>query len=110
MKKNLNTPNTAAIILAAGAGTRAQQKNEKKQFLLLHSNSEKVMDYWAKDAINNINKQIIFDNFTGCYNENYTNPINAIFNILDKIINLDDLWGDENPSLTFYYFTNSLIK
>ncbi|WP_273475790.1 type I-B CRISPR-associated protein Cas8b1/Cst1 [Methanobrevibacter woesei] len=81
-------------------------KNEKKQFLLLHSNSEKVMDYWAKDAINNINKQIIFDNFTGCYNENYTNPINAIFNILDKIINLDDLWGDENPSLTFYYFTN----
>ena len=32
MKKNLNTPNTAAIILAAGAGTRAQQKNEKKQF------------------------------------------------------------------------------
>ena len=76
------------------------------KMILLHSNSEKVMNYWAKDAIKKVNEQIALGDYTGCYNEKYTNSINAIFRIVKKIIDSNELWEDENPSLTFYYFTN----
>lgn len=76
------------------------------RMILLHSNSEKVMNYWAKQSIKNINSQIAIGEFTGCFNEGYGNPNNAIFRIISKIISANDLWEGENPSLNFYYFTN----
>lgn len=77
------------------------------KFILLHSNSNKVMKYWSKQSIDNINKQILLKEYTGCFNEGLTNPTNAIFRIIQNIVfNYEERWVDENPSLSFYYFTN----
>lgn len=77
------------------------------RMILLHSNSNKVMEYWARKARKNINKQILTGEYTGCFNEGFTNPTNAIFRIIQSIVfSYDERWVDENPSLNFYYFTN----
>jgi len=77
------------------------------KMILLHSNSEKVMKYWAKKAIDNLKTQYVKNDFTGCFNEGFTNPNNAIFRMINNIIrSYDERWVDENPSLNFYYFTN----
>lgn len=77
------------------------------RMILLHSNSEKVMKYWAKKAIKDINNQIIKNDYTGCFNEGFTNPNNAVFRMIENIIrSYDERWVDENPSMNFYYFTN----
>ena len=74
------------------------------KFILLHSNSDKLMNIWAKIANDNINKQITTKNYTGCYYNNIP-PVNAIFDILFKIIN-SSKWKKENLSINFYEFNN----
>ena len=78
------------------------------KFILLHSDSEKVMKYWNNQTNANFHKQIAFGNYVGCFDEEYKNPVNGIFHIIQDMVfqyyNLD--WFDENPSLNFYYFTN----
>lgn len=77
------------------------------KMIVLHSNSRKVMKFWAKKAIKNINEQFSLNNFTGCFDESFKNPTNAIFRMIQNIIqSYDERWVDENPSLNFYYFTN----
>ncbi|KYC46586.1 MAG: CRISPR-associated protein [Candidatus Methanofastidiosum methylothiophilum] len=77
------------------------------KLLLLHSNSEKVMDIWSRKAIKNVNKQLSSGNFTGCFNEKYTNPKNAFFHIIqDIILDYDVRWINEAPSINCYHFTN----
>lgn len=76
------------------------------KMIVLQSDSKKVMEFWAKKAINNIEKQISSGNFTGCYNQGITRPTNAIFNIISQVISSGRRWKRENPSLNFYYFTN----
>lgn len=75
-----------------------------RKFILLHSNSEKVMNIWAKIAMDNINRQIMTKNYTGCYYNNIL-PVNAIFDIVFKVIN-EAQWKKENLSINFYEFSN----
>jgi len=75
--------------------------------LLLHSDSEKIMNHWSKKIKKDIDKQISLKNYTGCFNEGFKNPKNAIFHVIQNIIMEYDLrWHKENPSINFYYFTN----
>jgi len=75
--------------------------------LLIHSNSEKVMKIWSKKAVKKIKKQLLTKNFTGCFNEGYKNPKNALFHIIQDIIRGYDVrWVNENPSINCYHFTN----
>ena len=76
------------------------------KMILLHSDSQKVMEFWAKKAIHNIDLQISSGEFSGCYNQGITRPTNAIFNIISQVIKSGRRWRDENPSFNFYYFTN----
>jgi len=77
------------------------------KLLLLHSNSDKVMRYWARRAIHDIRRQMLERDYSGCFNENYKNPRNALFHIIQNIIlGYDERWSDENPSITLYHFTN----
>ena len=77
------------------------------KMILLHSNSNKVMKYWANKSLEDIDKQVSLDLYTGCFNENFTNPTNAVFRIIGEIVkSYDERWISENPSLNFYYFTN----
>lgn len=77
------------------------------KLLLLHSNSPKVMRYWARRCISDIHKQIATRNYTGCLNERYTNSTNALFHIAqDLILTYEERWVEENVSLRIYHFTN----
>jgi len=77
------------------------------KLLLIHSNSEKVMNIWSRKANKNINKQLSSGEITGCFNEKYTNPKNALFHIIqDIVLEYDVRWIDEAPSINCYHFTN----
>ncbi|SDA45192.1 type I-B CRISPR-associated protein Cas8b1/Cst1 [Methanobrevibacter millerae] len=76
------------------------------RMILLHSNSPKVMEFWARKAIEDIDLQISSGESSGCYNKGITRPTNAIFNIISQIIKSGRHWRGENPSFNFYYFTN----
>jgi len=77
------------------------------KLLLIHSNSDKVMHYWAEKAIQDIQRQRLTKNYTGCFDEGYKNPVNALFHIIeDVIIQYNEDWVGENPSINMYHFTN----
>lgn len=74
---------------------------------MLHSNSAKVMHYWAKRSLANIQQQITLNDYTGCFNEGYTNPQNALFHITqDLILSYEERWAEENATIRLYHFTN----
>lgn len=77
------------------------------KLLLIHSNSNKVMHYWAGKAIKDIEKQISTNSYSGCFDEGYKNPVNALFHIIEDIIlEYEERWVEENPSINMYHFTN----
>jgi len=77
------------------------------RFLLLHSISSKMMKYWARREIKNVEEQIASNNYTGCLQDGYKNPENALFHILEETIgDCEDIFPDENPSITAYVFSN----
>ncbi|MGI8493815.1 MAG: type I-B CRISPR-associated protein Cas8b1/Cst1 [Pyrinomonadaceae bacterium] len=74
---------------------------------LLHTNSPKILRRWANITLENIQQQKILKNYTGCFNEGFTNPQNALFHLLEDLTrNLEENWKEENPSLRLYHFTN----
>ena len=77
------------------------------KLLLLHSNSMKIMKCWAKRCIAEVNKQLATKNYSGCFNEQYANPTNALFHIIqDLILSYDERWAEESASIRLYHFTN----
>lgn len=76
------------------------------KMIILHSDSKKVMEFWAKRAIENIDLQFASGEFSGCYSQGITRPTNAIFNIISQVISSGRHWRRENPSFNFYHFTN----
>jgi CRISPR-associated protein Cst1 len=77
------------------------------KLLLLHSGSVKIMRFWAKRCIAEIQKQIATRNYSGCFNEQYANATNALFHIMqDIILSYDERWIEENASIRLYHFTN----
>ncbi len=50
-------------------------------FILIQSNSQKIMKFWAKECVRNINKQIATGDFSGPYSKGIGNPVNALFKI-----------------------------
>lgn len=77
------------------------------KLLLLHSNSEKIMRYWAQEAVADVSRQMTFGNYAGCFDEGYKNPVTAFFHTLENIIiKYEERWSEENPSISIYHFTN----
>ncbi len=74
---------------------------------MLHSNSPKVMRYWAKRSLADVQHQIALNDYKGCFNEGYTNPQNALFHITqDLILTYEERWAEENATIRLYHFTN----
>lgn len=74
---------------------------------LVHSNSPKVLQYWAKRCVEHVRRQILKKQYTGCFNEDFKNPMNALFHITqDLILQYDERWSEENASIRIYHFTN----
>lgn len=77
------------------------------KFLLLHSNSDKVMRYWAKIGVNNFDAQIALGNFTGCYSNNINDPVSSFFRSIEDIVMMyEENWVEEDAFIRFYYFVN----
>jgi CRISPR-associated protein Cst1 len=77
------------------------------KLLLLHSNSDKVLRVWAKRAVTAIQRQIAMGEYTGCFNEGYSNARNALFHITqDLILSNEERWAEENAAIRLYHFTN----
>ncbi len=77
------------------------------RFLLMHSASDKVMRYWAKNCVNHLHKQIATGNFTGCFTSDLANPVNSLFRSIENLIReYDERWVDEDIAIRFYYFAN----
>jgi CRISPR-associated protein Cst1 len=77
------------------------------KLLLLHSNSYKVLRVWAKRAVTAIQRQIAMGEYTGCFNEGYSNARNALFHITqDIILSYEERWAEENAAIRLYHFTN----
>jgi len=78
------------------------------KFILFHSDSEKIMKYWNFKTIKNYHEQVSSGEYVGCFDEEYKNPVNGIFHIIQDMISFYDKMDlkKENPSLNFYYFTN----
>lgn len=74
---------------------------------LIHSNSPKVMRYWAKKCIKNARQQLVVKQFDGCLNEGFINPVNALFKIATDLVQIrEENWSEENASIRIYHFTN----
>lgn len=81
------------------------------KMILVHSNSDKAMKYWARRCIENVEKQRALNKADGCFNEGYKNPVNALFHIThDLILNAEENWQDENAAIRILYFTNYIAK
>ncbi len=77
------------------------------KFLLLHSISSKIMKDWAKRGIINIQEQISAGNYAGCMEDGYKRGENALFHIIEEIVqDSEELYCNENPSISAYIFTN----
>lgn len=80
-----------------------------EKFLLFHSVSDKIMKYLAGEGIRNVDEQKANGNYQGCMQEGYKNAENALFHIIEKIIqDREDIFPEENPSITAYIFSNSI--
>jgi CRISPR-associated protein Cst1 len=80
-----------------------------RNLALVHSNSNKVMEYWAKKCVAAVQKQIASRRYEGCLNEKFINPMNALFHITqDMIISHEERWKEENATIRIYLFTNYL--
>ncbi|MBM7854980.1 CRISPR-associated protein Cst1 [Desulfohalotomaculum tongense] len=77
------------------------------KLLLLHTGSRAVMRSWARQCLKNLDNQVATGSFTGVYNERFTNPVNALFNIVENLVlTYEENWLEENPVIRLYHFTN----
>lgn len=77
-----------------------------KLMLLIHSSNFNVVVGWSKICLREINKQISLNNYTGCFSEGYTNPINALFHIANRCIDEYENEIEDGTEITIYHFTN----
>jgi CRISPR-associated protein Cst1 len=77
------------------------------KLLLLHADSHKVLRVWAKRAVTVIQRQIAMGDYTGWFNEGYSNARNALFPIIqDLILGYKERWAEESATIRLYHFTN----
>ena len=79
------------------------------KFLFIQSTSENIKKIWAEKTIENVNKQISKNDYTGCLNEGFSNPQNALFHITSQIAREQTrLKENESAAISLYHFTNGL--
>jgi CRISPR-associated protein Cst1 len=74
----------------------------------LQSNNKEVEKIYAKKCKSFIDVQKATKEYTGCNDEGYTNPVNALFHLVTDIILTYDRreWHRENTGVRLYHFTN----
>ena len=77
------------------------------KFLMVHSNSERVQRYWVRLCLDDIRRQILRNEVTGCFNPGYKNPHNGLFAMTQELMSrYEARWSAENAVIQLYHFTN----
>ncbi len=76
------------------------------KFLALHSNSWKALRSWARVCVEDVRKQQLQQDITGCFNPGYKNPRNGIFYMAREMLKYQEMRADENISIQVFCFTN----
>ena len=76
------------------------------RFLTLHTNSWKALRSWARVCVEDIRRQQLQQDVTGCFNPGYKNPRNGLFYMAREMAQFQEMRTDENISMQVYYFTN----
>ena len=76
------------------------------KYLTLHSNSWKAMRSWTRVCVEDIRRQQLQQDITGCFNPDYKNPRNGMFYMARKMAQYREMRTDENISIQVYCWTN----
>ena len=76
------------------------------KFLTLHSNSWSALRSWARVCIEDIRKQQLQQEITGCHNPGYANPRNGLFYMAREMVQFQEIRMNENIAMQVYCFTN----
>ncbi len=76
------------------------------KFLTLHSNSWKAMRSWTRACVEDIRRQQLQKDITGCFNPDYKNPRNGMFYMARKMAQYREMRTDEHISIQVYCWTN----
>ncbi len=76
------------------------------KFLALHSNSWRALRSWARVCIEDIRRQQLQREITGCHNPGYANPRNGLFYMAREMVQFQEMRTDENITMQVYCFTN----
>lgn len=95
----------AACALAIQLGPLAFVASAGK-FLMLHSNSWRVLSSWARICIADVRQQALRKEISGCYNPGYANPRNGLFYMTSEMIRYEERRFDENIAMQIYCFSN----
>ena len=76
------------------------------KYLTLHSNSWKAMRSWTRVCVEDIRRQQLLKDITGCFNPDYKNPRNGMFYMARKMTQYREMRTDENISIQVYCWTN----
>ena len=76
------------------------------KFLTLHSNSWSALKSWARVCIEDIRKQQLQQEITGCHNPGYANPRNGLFYMAREMVQFQEIRTNENIAMQVYCFTN----
>lgn len=79
------------------------------KFLFIQSTSENITKIWAHRTIEKLNEQISKNDYTGCFNEGFSNPQNALFHITSQIARDQTRFKETgNAAISLYHFVNGL--
>ena len=76
------------------------------KYLTLHSNSWKAMRSWTRACVEDIRRQQLQKDITGCFNPDYKNPRNGMFYMARKMAQYREMRTDEHISIQVYCWTN----
>ena len=76
------------------------------KFLAFHSNSWKALRSWARVCVEDVRKQQLQWDITGCFNPGYKNPRNGMFYMAREMLKYQEMRADENMSMQVFCFTN----
>ncbi len=77
------------------------------KFLTLHSNSWKALRSWVRVCIDDVRRQQLQQDVTGCHNPGYANPRNGLFYMArEMMVRFQEMRTDENVTMQVYCFTN----
>lgn len=76
------------------------------KYLTLHSNSWKAMRSWTQVCVEDIQRQQLQKDITGCFNPDYKNPRNGMFYMARRMAQYQEMRTDEHISIQVYCWTN----